>query len=370
MPSHARLPSLTLALVLILGLAACQRQSTEKHVQTARQPPATSKPAPATSPVTLAVKAVDSAVCQTADNLKTQINTLVGQPNTGTLQQAQQAWTQAHLAYRIQQQMQVLAGVGHNATTNNIDATPMLPGYLDSVPGYPASGLVHTETPLTAAYLQQEQQSTDPYFLTLGFHPLAFMLFGSPGDQGGTRKASDFVSPKTPGNGHIDSAARRRNLVQLMAEQLAVDVQPLCADAQVARDSAGLEQTLRVSGLFRRHLATWLNDDIGTRLKAWKANPSGEDNNGVPVSHTAIRGVDFREWQAMLGELASRWVPLADLAERPALQADIKALQRFVTPLAQAPYPPPGKAIDAALESVQQQILQWEATTPAPTPQS
>lgn len=372
MPLPARLLSPVLALTLTLGLAACQRQPENKHPQTAAQPPATSEPTQPPSPAALAIEDVDGAVCQTADELKAHIEALVRQPNTDTLQLAQQAWKKAHLAYRAQRQMQVLAGVPQStsATTNAVDATPMLAGYLDSVPGYPASGLVHAETPLTAAYLKQQQQSTDPFFLTLGFHPLAFMLFGLPGDQNGARKASDFVSPRASATGHIDSPARRRKLVQLMADQLVSDLQPLCTKAQIAQDSAELEQTLRVSGRFRRHLATWLNDDVVARLKAWKANPSGEDNNGVPVSHTAIPGVDFQEWQAMLKTLADRWIPLTDLPERPALQTSVKSLQAVITPLSQAPYPPSGKAIDAALVSAQQSIVRLESTTPAPTPQS
>lgn len=360
-----RLPSALAAIVLAVGLTACSRQSSDEHKKPIAPPVAHQSITTAPAPEAAAVSAVANRSCDTAKILQARVDAFAAQPDAASLQSAQTAWKMAHLAYREYQQMRMLAGLPKYAgNADTIDATPMLPGYLDSVPGYPTSGLVHAGTPLTAAYLRQEHRSTDPYFLTLGFHPLAFMLFGIPQEKGGARKASDFVSPKPLPVDHIDNAARRRQLVRIMAAELAPAVQSLCGKAPLQKVTEILQKTLRDSGLFRQHLAAWLDTEIVFPLNAWKTDPGGEDNNGVPVSHTALPGVDFEEWQAMLESASSTWIPLTKPDAHPALQADIKQLEDAIKPLTRPPYPPAPAAVSTALDQVSQVARQWASPAP------
>ncbi|WP_097462328.1 imelysin family protein [Mangrovitalea sediminis] len=359
-----RLPSALAAIILALGLTACNRPSSDAHKKSIAPPSASQSTTTAPVPEAAAVSAVANHSCDAAKSLQARVDSFAGQPDAASLQSAQTAWKIAHLAYREYQQMRALAGLPKDkGSADTVDATPMLPGYLDSVPGYPASGLVHAGTPLTPAYLRQEHRSTDPYFLTLGFHPLAFMLFGTPQEKGGARKASDFVSPKPLPADHIDNAARRRQLVRIMAAELTPEVQSLCGNAPLQKVTAAMQKTLRDPALFRQHLAAWLNTEIVFPLNAWKTNPGGEDNNGVPVSHTALPGIDFEEWQAMLESVSSTWVPLTRPDARLTLQADIKQLEDAIKPLTRPPYPPAPAAVATALDQVSQVIRQWVSPT-------
>ena len=108
-----------------------------------------------------------------------------------------------------------------------IDAHPLLPGYLDTVYGYPYSGLIHSDIPLTLANLYQEFQLGDPAYVTLGFHALEVMLKGS--DQ--ERKLSDFAKLKALQEKHETDPELRRSLYSnLLAEQIRQDIFQLPAN--------------------------------------------------------------------------------------------------------------------------------------------
>lgn len=97
-----------------------------------------------------------------------------------------------------------------------IDDAPLLNGYLDSVEGYPHSGLINSELPLTAESLAREYQFSDPLYLTLGFHPYAFILAGDPSHPvAAWRRFADEGTDKQK-----NAAQRRRDYLVVLAEQI------------------------------------------------------------------------------------------------------------------------------------------------------
>jgi hypothetical protein len=59
-----------------------------------------------------------------------------------------------------------------------LDQYPLIPGYLDAVPNFPASGLIFSEQALSAEYLNNEHQFSDTAYVALGFHALEVILTG------------------------------------------------------------------------------------------------------------------------------------------------------------------------------------------------
>ena len=106
-----------------------------------------------------------------------------------------------------------------------MDQHPIIPGYLDSVTGYPLSGLIHSDIELSATSLNQEHQLGDKAYAALGFHALEFMLFGEKG--GRARSAEDF-SPSAAEISAPHSAKRRRTqFISLLATVLVEDIRTL-----------------------------------------------------------------------------------------------------------------------------------------------
>ncbi len=66
----------------------------------------------------------------------------------------------------------------HYAAITLLDHTPLLPGYLDAVPGYPKSGIVHAlDVEIELDNLLEKHQFADAEFVIFGLHPLEFFLW-------------------------------------------------------------------------------------------------------------------------------------------------------------------------------------------------
>lgn len=203
----------------------------------AEPPPA--QPGSSAAP-TPEVSARSDRACQLATDLEQQIRHFASKPETARLMDARAAWRQAHEQYRLvwsdyQQAGLTLPQQGDDRDT--LDAWPILPGYLDQVPGYPKSGLVHADLALSQRFLAVEHQSTDFHYLTRGFHPIEFLLWGEPAEAAADR-VKHFVSPEPAPA--IDAAQRRRQLLGLMAEDLAAQLQTLCRPSEQGRLSQAL----------------------------------------------------------------------------------------------------------------------------------
>lgn len=176
-----------------------------------------------------------------ADALKDQVTQFVIAPSEKTLHNSILAWEQAHNRYLaghflsdlfadlITDETQNLSDQPLLDVHKRLDAHPLLPGYLDSVEGYPFSGLIHTEIPLTLATLYQEFQLGDAAYVTLGFHALEVMLKGTDKE----REITEFEALKALQETSKAAPELRRTLYcSLLAEQIQQDIQTLPSEWQ------------------------------------------------------------------------------------------------------------------------------------------
>lgn len=218
-----------LLLLLALVLAGCSQEPEDS--------PATA-PAMASTALPQLVER-SNQLCRTVGQLQERINLFLDAPTEASLNEARRVWQEAHQAYRLVQSDYVQAGMTPPQIEDSrdpIDAYPILPGYLDQVPGYPHSGVVFSEVPLTPEFLTQEHQSTDFHYVIQGFHPLEFMLWGNP-EESVADQVAKFLIP-LPESDRIDVAARRKDLTRLMASALTRHSQALCHDGEQRRLTA------------------------------------------------------------------------------------------------------------------------------------
>ncbi|MFT7371624.1 MAG: putative iron-regulated protein [Oleiphilaceae bacterium] len=111
-------------------------------------------------------------------------------PSSESLKEAQKALLNTHRQYMLVQVFQKI-NILHpvfDLTQNQptvihpinirLDQHPIITGYLDAVPNYPASGLIFTEQTISPEYLNNEHQFSDTAYVAIGFHALEFMLTG------------------------------------------------------------------------------------------------------------------------------------------------------------------------------------------------
>lgn len=260
-----------------------------------------------------AVSEQTQTVCDTSATLTEKINQFLDMPSVDSLKATRDSWRLAHETY------QELAALYHIAELplphqfndrDPVDAYPMLPGYLDQVPNYPRSGLTFSEVPLTPQFLREEHQSTDFFYLTLGFHPLESLLWPQ-----GSRPAEATLSNFKPSNpapepDKIDAPQRRRDLLRLIAAGLKRDTQPLCQPQNQAYLVTSLAELHETPSKAAVRLEQTLAETIGSALARWHKHPEGEDRNGMPVAHSPQARSDFAEYGAVVGYLKNTWLPI------------------------------------------------------------
>lgn len=252
------------------------------------------------------------ASCARTQKLANSVSQFLDSPTPANLVQTEDDWRSAHLAFRRVDFLYSLTDLPEPqmfGERDPIDATPILAGYLDQVPGYPNTGLVYSEVPLSPDFLRKEHQSTDFYYLTLGFHPLEVLLWPS-ADQTQADKVAAFVLPDKRPENEINVVAQRRKLTGLIADQLQRDMAPLCEPRNVAYLLNALVElkNQRVSVLTR--VKKRLTETTGSTLQGWATHPDGEDRNGLPVSHSPRARSEFSEMATLTGELRERWLPV------------------------------------------------------------
>jgi hypothetical protein len=176
-----------------------------------------------------------------AHALRLAVEQFLQNPDETQQAKVQAAWLNAHSAYAAMYSLPLpaLLAVDSDITlaTNKlqyqIDAWPIEPGYLDSLPAYPGSGIISDITvPMTAESLQQQHGFTDVQEVSMGFHALEYLIFA--------RERSDFQlldsgpdSIKSPIKGPLNNElkseviARRRDALRVIAEQINLDLASL-----------------------------------------------------------------------------------------------------------------------------------------------
>lgn len=153
-------------------------------------------------------------------SLNTATKTFLASPSEQAHTDLLEAYQQAHQSYRLGATVLFLAS-GENASNLMIDAFPMLPGYLDSVEGYPSSGLIHSELSIDLKTLEDEHQFSDQLYLTLGFHPYEFILTGDPSSPIAAWRRFAIEGTKK----QKIAAQRRSDYLALLANHLQKDIQ-------------------------------------------------------------------------------------------------------------------------------------------------
>jgi hypothetical protein len=145
------------------------------------------------------------AVIKTTHLVNTTRN-FIDQPDHESHQAWQNSWVDAHSQW-LSASFLIPAGTVPGKT---IDNWPIEPGFIDSLSGYPHSGIVNDVTlEITYDTLTEQHRITDDGETTLGFHVLEYYTFDRP--------LEDFQ----PGAINAD---RRKKLVLLVADMLLLDL--------------------------------------------------------------------------------------------------------------------------------------------------
>lgn len=164
-------------------------------------------------------KTANHATLSAASNLVIAVNAFLATPDEETRATFQQSWIDAHNAFVA---TRALIIEPHDDMLFRIDAWPIQPGFLDSLPQYPDSGIINDTTmTIDEQTLTQQNGITDSEEVSLGFHPLEYYAFDRP--------IADFVSPPE-GDDDSGNIERRRQALQIIAESLNVSLQLLTRD--------------------------------------------------------------------------------------------------------------------------------------------
>ena len=238
------LPGMVLLGAMLLSVAGCNDPEPEP------------KPEPAPAPVQVSTPVTPQALAaaQSFRDQSTQLlealnrcteqllslgNQFLEQTQADTLAALQTQW---QTCYDLYQTSTVLQGYGEAQQSNLAEARSHLgnplsmPGFIDSVQGYPFSGIVNDASlPLDAETLRQQHGVTDDSEVSIGFHVVAFLLWGEHHLQPElpTRPLTDYEIATSwedevtdlPIEAHPNN--RRRQLLKLTLELLAADSQAL-----------------------------------------------------------------------------------------------------------------------------------------------
>lgn len=122
-------------------------------------------------------------VKQQTSKMIVQIDVFLNAPSKDNLLLAQVAWQSAHEEFL---KLRPALLVDTNRLINRIDIWPIQPGFLDSLPNYPTTGIVNdVSIEISTAELIHQHGITSDDEVSLGYHSLEYMLF--------ERKLSDYI---------------------------------------------------------------------------------------------------------------------------------------------------------------------------------
>lgn len=250
--------------------------------------------------------------CQSASHLRTGVTTFLDRPTSDHLVAVRTQWRRAHQDYARLLTAYELGRIKPPQIQNNrdpIDAHPLLPGYLDGVPNYPRSGLVHSEVPLTPASLLEQHQSTDFLYVTQGFHAMETLLWGALA-QGLEERARLFQLPEQPVEDHINEHSRRAELLRLIAFALPRDLATICTRGNqwvLTQALASVQNNRDVAIVSLQDTLTGLIDQ---QLAMFERHPDGEDEKGEAIWHSGFARSDFEAMKAQIDALRQDWLGL------------------------------------------------------------
>lgn len=234
-----------LALVTVLLVASCEREAPEPAIPDLPvvQP---IEPLTAIDPLQQAATQAIWARGQTLlervlsshADLHQALQALLEAPSDQTLIGAQNAWRRCHEDWHRLDPLLALADSNPGMFARlqdavfNIDAYPLLPGYIDAVAAYPYSGIVNDiSLSINARTLRAQHGLTDSGEVALGFHAMEFLLWG----EHGQRQADDFTLIQEATAEQRDAGLniadlpnnRRRDMLLLLSHLLKDDISNL-----------------------------------------------------------------------------------------------------------------------------------------------
>jgi len=238
--------STTISLLLIcIALFGCDTkvQSPKKELTSTPVSPETDAGIKQnTTSLTLFLNAAEKAFMQLAESgntLQHTIKKFIQNPSPEHLNEAKKALLNTHHQYMLIQVFQKI-DILHpefdllqsqptviHPLNIRLDQHPIIPGYLDAVPNYPASGLIFAEQALSPEYLNNEHQFSDKAYVAIGFHALELMLTGGL-SQTPTERSLNFSDISNSSNKKAPKY-RRSHYLQLLAELITEDLKKLSA---------------------------------------------------------------------------------------------------------------------------------------------
>lgn len=255
-PRCGRAPAVGSLGLLLLLLAACEPEPT----------PAPKPAAPAARPATeIQITDLDREMQgllsrhlqdrygkaeQAAATLCAGIDQLLEKPNRANLSLTRSHWLAAHHRYRAAHTMHSLL---ESTSDQQLDAWPVLGGYIDRAPGYPRSGIVYDTTlEITPAALSEQHQLTDTSEVSIGLHAMEYLLWGDPDDTPRDEKLfqvpADAVDPERQG------VQRRRDYLRTLCRMFTAEL----ASVHAAAPSAAATSALETKALLHR-VSQWLS---------------------------------------------------------------------------------------------------------------
>lgn len=183
------------------------------------QPPG--QPEPAILPQSADIIAVEANISELSthhaallspelNRLSLAVDEFLALPAPESRQALQQAWFSAHKAFSHMLPLARIHVAGNRLF--DIDAWPIEPGFLDSLPQYPDSGIISDFTLIISREtLIRQHGFTDPSEASLGFHPIEYYAF--------VRPIEDFV-PAQAGSIEANLVERRRQVLAIIAGEL------------------------------------------------------------------------------------------------------------------------------------------------------
>ena len=213
------------------------------------------------------------------EKLQSAIGDFLAQTNIENLDRARQSWLLAHSAYELTTLHRYFAAsildeqnsIALLQLQYQINHWPIVPGYLDYVDGYPDSGIVHDiNVSLDSIGLRDQHGAFDISEVTLGFHVLEFLLWGSRDTQSELRSVDDFIEIDALDASQIESGYsleqlsnnRRRQLLAIIADILLGDFRELGSlwSDQLERAEQSIDRTSQTE------LITTLADSMSAML--------------------------------------------------------------------------------------------------------
>lgn len=278
-----------LLLVSVLFLWGCDSGEPESSAGLSSEPPAAplGEPAPGLAESTLAVWQQGTDWLSDAQSrcaeLHQQIQTFLATPEQAQLKRARAQWHECHNGWHRLDPLLALADSNPGLFGDlgrvrfTIDAHPLQPGYLDSIEGYPYSGIVNDITlSISARTLRDQHGLTDDSDVVLGLHALEFLLWGEQGQ----RLVEDYTHQTEPRDEQLSDELtegqlpnnRRRELLRLISQLLQDDLADTrerwqASEARWYRTYQNLHPASRVA-LLRDALRVLLQDRLPTAIES------------------------------------------------------------------------------------------------------